>query len=436
MLGAGTACGIAFGRLPRVQAQTAAEPFKISLAEWSLVQTLKSGAMTNLDFPRVAKEQFKIDCIEFVDQFFADKAKDKAYLAELTQRAKDAGVTMGLIMLDTPGALGVRSENIRAKAVAKTCEWIDAAHELGCYAIRINARGGNDPNELRGAITESCAQLADYAAQANIDVCIENHGGPSSDPEWLVSVMKAVGKPNFGTLPDFGNFPPEIDRYDAVEKMMPYAKAVSAKATSFTPDKRVAETDYFRMMRIVRDAGWTKYVGVESGASDQAGEAAAIEMTRDLLLQIREEQKRCQPIFNGTSLDGWVAIEGGEWAVEEGVLIGRNGQKWSTNPEVTGSWLRTRTHTAISGSNSSTRLARTATAASSSGPPRPRIPRLPVTRCRSTTRPDPSRRKAARRPSTTCSRPPRTGCGPRGNGTRSRSRRKGRMSPSTSTAAA
>ncbi|MFO7901825.1 MAG: sugar phosphate isomerase/epimerase, partial [Pirellulaceae bacterium] len=80
--------------------------FDISLAEWSLVRTLRAGAMTNLDFPRVAKQDFGIDCIEFVDQFFADKAKDEAYLRELKKRADDEGVSMGLIMLDTNGPLG------------------------------------------------------------------------------------------------------------------------------------------------------------------------------------------------------------------------------------------------------------------------------------------------------------------------------------------
>ncbi len=313
----------------------------ISLAEWSLNKTIRTGKMTNLDFPRVARQQFGIDCIEFVDQFFADKAKDMAYLKELKNRAESEGVTMGLIMIDTNGALGASRKATRDRAVERTFPWIDAAKFLGCRTVRVNARGGDDANELRRCVAESCAHLADYAAQRDINVTIENHGGLSSDPEWLVSVMEEVNKPNFGTLPDFGNFPKEIDRYDAVEMLMPYAKAVSAKASGFTPDGLVQETDFFRMMRIVRDAGYTGYVGVESGAPRQDGEDDAIRMTRDLLIRIREEQKPCKPIFNGRDLDGWVQVEGGEWTVEDGILTGRNGRDWSTDPEVTGSWLRT-----------------------------------------------------------------------------------------------
>ena len=342
-LSTGAVCGLALRVSPRPVAKAAApgEPFKISLAEWSLVRTLRSRKITNLDFPRVAKREFDIDCIEFVDQFFADKAKDMGYLKELKGRAEGEGVTMGLIMVDTNGPLGASAKAARDKAVENTFAWIDATGFLGCHTVRVNARGGGNADELRDRIAESCTRLADYASERNINIVIENHGGLSSDPEWLVSVMEAVNKPNFGTLPDFGNFPPEIDRYRAVEMFMPYAKAVSAKAMGFTADGLVKETDFFRMMRIVRDGAYTGHVGIESGGADPEGEAAAIRMTRDLLKRIREDQKRCKPIFNGRDLDGWVVVHGGDWPVEDGVLIGRNGRDWSTDPSRTGSWLRT-----------------------------------------------------------------------------------------------
>jgi len=342
-LSAGAAAGLSrqWRGLPAVYAQPDEQSFRISLAEWSLHRTIRGGKMTNLDFPRVAKEDFDIDCVEFVDQFFADKAKDMDYLKELKARADGEGVTLGLIMLDTTGSLGARSEQARAGAIEKTCAWIDAAAFLGCQAIRVNARGGGTPEELRDRMIESCSQLAEYAAERDINVTIENHGGPSSDPAWLVSVMEGVDKPNFGTLPDFGNFPPEVDRYDAVEMFMPFAKAVSAKASRFTEDGLVEETDFHRMMRIVRDGGYTGDVGIESAPPEAGQEADAIRKTRDLLRRIRDEQRRCKPLVNGKDLDGWVVVEGGEWTVEDGVLVGRNGRNWSTNPEVTGSWLRT-----------------------------------------------------------------------------------------------
>ncbi|HNT86958.1 MAG TPA: TIM barrel protein [Candidatus Hydrogenedentes bacterium] len=298
---AAAVCGAAFPAFPRIAfgADEAAQPFLISLAEWSLVKTLRAGRMTNLDFPRAAKREFGIDCIEFVDQFFADKAKDTAYLGELKRRAEEEGVRIGLIMLDTNGPLGAEDATQRARAIEITRAWMDAAAFLGCATVRVNARGAEHPEELGRLIADSCAKLADYAAPLGLNLAIENHGGPSSDPVWLAGVMRAVDKPNFGALPDFGNFPPEVDRYDAVEALMPWAKAVSAKAMGFTVDGGVAETDFHRMMRIVRDGGYTGYVGVESGAPDQEREADAVRMTRELLLGIREAFTRRTPLFNG-----------------------------------------------------------------------------------------------------------------------------------------
>jgi sugar phosphate isomerase/epimerase len=343
-LSAGALCTFGVNRKGAAAAPVITEgelPFRLSLAEWSLVRNLKKRKITNMDFPRIAKQEFGIDCIEFVDQFFADKSRDQQYLQDLKKRAEDEGVKMGLIMIDTTGPLGAADKSKRDAAVEKTCAWIDAAKFLGCKTVRVNAFGDGNADELRGRVAESCTRLADYAAPMGINIAIENHGKLTSVPEWLISVMKAVNKPNFGTLPDFGNFPDDIDRYDAVEKFMPYAKAVSAKATSFTKDGQCAETNFDRMMRIVRDGGYTGYFGIESGAETDEGEYQAVKTTRDLLLRIREDFTRRKQIFNGMNLNGWTSIGGGDWTVTDGVLIGRNGKNWSTNPEVAGSWLRT-----------------------------------------------------------------------------------------------
>ena len=331
---------LAKGGFRTVSAQ-AQSPFKISLAQWSLNQTIRAKKLSNLDFPRVAREVYDIDCVELVDQFFADKAKDQAYLAQLKKGADDAGVSIGLLMLDTNGSLAAGDGAQRQKAVEKTYPWLDAAAFLGCRSVRVNARGEGSPDELRPRIVDSCSTLADYAAGRNLNLVIENHGGPSSDPQWLVSVMQAVNKPNFGILPDFGNFPDEVNRYDAVEAFMPYSKGVSAKSIAFTASGDCAETDFRRMMRIVRDGSYAGYVGVESEVEGAENEPDAILKTRDLLRAIFAEQEKVQPIFNGKDLDGWTAIAGGDWIVENGVLIGRNGKDWATNPDKTGSWLRT-----------------------------------------------------------------------------------------------
>src|SRR4051794_39343333 len=158
--------------------------FKISLAEWSLHQALfaKDAKITNLDFPRIAREEFGIDGIEFVNQFFRDKARDSEYLRDLKKRADDQGVTCVLIMIDGEGDLSAEEKAVRAKAVEDHKKWVGAAAALGCPSIRVNTGKNYSPTDL-DAPAEACAALTEYGDKHRINVICENHGGPSSDPD-------------------------------------------------------------------------------------------------------------------------------------------------------------------------------------------------------------------------------------------------------------
>ncbi len=266
--------------------------FEISLAEWSLHRTLRSGEMDNLDFARVAKQQFGIEAIEFVNSFFKDKAEDKAYLAELTKRAGDEGVKMLLIMCDGEGALGDPDVAKRTKAIENHHRWVRAAKTLGCHSIRVNAASGGSYEEQQKLAADGLRRLTEYADPHKINVIVENHGGLSSNGEWLAGVMKLVDHKRCGTLPDFGNFhlggDKWYDRYQGVEELMPFAKAVSAKSHEFDEEGNEKRTDYHKMMQIVLDAGYQGFVGIEwegGGVSEPEGILA----TKRLLERVREE---------------------------------------------------------------------------------------------------------------------------------------------------
>lgn len=236
--------------------------FEISLAEWSLHKTLFKGDLKNIDFPQFAAEKCGIYGVEYINTFFKDKANDMTYLKDLNNRAKSSGVTNVLIMVDGEGNLGDEDAKKRAKAVENHYKWIDAAHFLGCKTIRVNAAGKGSPEEVKNRVVESLSTLADYGKKANINVVVENHGGISSHGDWLSSVLKAVGKKNCGSLPDFGNFY-EYDRYKGVEELMPFAKGVSAKANVFDANGNERNIDYVRMMDIVKKAKYKGYIGIE-----------------------------------------------------------------------------------------------------------------------------------------------------------------------------
>ena len=236
--------------------------FTISLAEWSLHRTIFGGDMTNLDFPKVAREKYGIDAIEYVNQFFKDKAKDAKYLAELKQICKDQGVKSVLIMCDGEGATGDPDAAKRTQAVENHYKWVDAAKTLGCHSIRVNAQSRGAREEQAKLCADGLARLGEYGAKVGINVIVENHGGISSDGNWLADVMRRVNMKNVGTLPDFGNFY-EYDRYQGVEDLMPFAKGVSAKSNDFGPDGNELNMDYYRLLNIVKQAGYRGRIGIE-----------------------------------------------------------------------------------------------------------------------------------------------------------------------------
>jgi len=143
-------------------------------------------------------------------------------------------------------------------------KWVDIAAVMGCHAIRCNIQGDeSDPNAMRERAAESLGLLLEYAGGAGVDIVLENHGGLSSNAAWLASLVELVNSPHLGTLPDFGNFPPEADKYDSVARLMPHAKAVSAKCYDFGPDGNESSIDFARMIEIVKAAGYRGYVGIE-----------------------------------------------------------------------------------------------------------------------------------------------------------------------------
>ena len=260
--------------------------FAISLAEWSLHRTLRAGTLTNLDFARVARQDYGVTGLEYVNQFFKDKAKDMAYLKDLKSRAEGHGLKNVLIMIDGEGMLGAPDEAERAKAVENHKPWIDAAKFLGCHAIRVNAASRGEYAEQQKLAADGLRRVGEYGATQGISVIVENHGGLSSNGEWLSGVMKLVNMPGVGTLPDFGNFrvsrEVEYDRYKGVAELMPYAKCVSAKSHDFDAQGNETHTDYKKMLDIVIASKYRGFIGIEY-EGNTLGEPEGIKATKALL---------------------------------------------------------------------------------------------------------------------------------------------------------
>lgn len=275
------------GRVPKTQ------QFRISLAQWSIREfhRAKPGEekyLDPLDFAKYAKNTCGIDGIEYVNSFYFGKEGDEAYFNELKKRAANEGVKSLLIMCDRCGTVGDPNESKREETVEKHKPWLAAAAQLGCHSIRVNAGSAGSFEEQQKLAADGLTKLAEAAKPYGLNVIVENHGGLSSNGAWLTGVMKMVNLPTVGTLPDFGNFrisnDPEAwyDRYKGVEELMPFAKAVSAKSHAFDAEGNETEIDYFRMMKIVADAGYQGYIGVE-WEGGKPGTTEGIMLTKALI---------------------------------------------------------------------------------------------------------------------------------------------------------
>ncbi len=275
------------GLATSVQAGKDKDLFNISLAQWSLHRTIRANKMNTLAFPAFTKRHFGIDAVEYVNQFFLDKAKDTVFLRELKKRSDDVGVKNLLIMCDREGKIGEADKSARKLTVENHKKWVDAARFLGCHSIRVNAYSIDDYEEAKRLVIDGLRQLTEYAAKQEIYVLVENHGGLSSNGKWLASVIRGVDHPNCGTLPDFGNFT-GYDRYQGVAELMLYAKGVSAKSRRFDTKGEEIESSYLKMLKIVLDAGYRGYIGIEYEGKDLP-EIEGIRLTQQLLSKYRSE---------------------------------------------------------------------------------------------------------------------------------------------------
>lgn len=279
-----TAAAAAWGRSGQA-AENESVPFQISLAQWTINRELKSGKIDNLDFAKVAADH-GIHAVEYVNQFFMDKAKDQSYLAEMKKRAADLSVKGLIIMCDHEGNLGDPDAKRRAATVDNHRKWIDAARFLGCHSIRVNAASQGSWDEQVKLAADGLSKLTQFGAEQGLNVIVENHGGLSSNADWLAEVIQQVDHPRCGTLPDFGNFRikdgESYDSYQGIAKLMPWAKGVSVKDRVWDDKGNQSDLDFDRMLRIVLDADFHGYCGIEFGGYE------GLNRSRELLEQSRQ----------------------------------------------------------------------------------------------------------------------------------------------------
>jgi sugar phosphate isomerase/epimerase len=240
--------------------------------------------------PGILRDKLGITALEHVNQFF--EAPTLTYLAKLKKACTDAGVQSTILMVDGEGGTASPDLAERKRAANAHRKWFDAAHELGCYAVRCNVYGGaaewKNDKDLVSRAAETMGMMLDYAKGSGVDLIVENHGGASSDPDVLVALVKKVNHPNFGLLCDLGNWNKGDDRYANVKKILPYARGLSVKGTwgaSVDP-----AFDAEKLVKIALDGGYSGWWGLEvtpprlaQGAPKRSGDEQFAEEVKTVL---------------------------------------------------------------------------------------------------------------------------------------------------------
>jgi L-ribulose-5-phosphate 3-epimerase len=269
-IGAGLAASASIKPRP---AFSRARPVKddISIAQWALVEEFQKGKLKTLDFPSVARKDFDINGIEFVNTLF--EVPTSGYLNRLKKNAADNGVTMVLIMVDGEGETCTPSREERKQTVINHRKWIDIAQYLGCHAIRTNCRGpakAMPPKEesLKWS-TETYQMMLEYAVPAKISVLIENHGGVSNDADWMAALMKEIDNPYFGSYPDWRAPAADFDNYGFLLKMLPWAQGMSYR-------NQPTEEGTAKLIKLCRDSGYRGWYGIENTGRDEIAKGKAL----------------------------------------------------------------------------------------------------------------------------------------------------------------
>ena len=267
------------------------EKIKISIQSYSYGSSLLNGNMNILDFPKIVREEFGLDGAEYWNIPLLKKRKNKSFLGEIRKRTKDYGINNTLMLVDffssekgkPPLSLCSNSAKERYNAIDAHKEWLDIASEIGCHGIRVNLRSQKmSASEVAKVSQESLTKLLEFSSKQGLSIVIENHGGYTSDAKWVVALMKKINNKFLGTLPDFGTsnfcvrrkplqnedyFSSECihqyDKYQGVEELLPYAKGISAKSRQFDNLGEETETDYSKMMSLIKKSDFEGYMAIE-----------------------------------------------------------------------------------------------------------------------------------------------------------------------------
>lgn len=237
---------------------------KLAIASWSLHRQIPT-RIPLIQFPGICQEEFGVEAVELNSPFF--ESTKPAYLSRLRESISKRGMKVVNIAVDL-GNIAHPDHARRNKDIEALKEWFTIGKLVDSPSIRVNAGWEESVDEaMMKRVIGSYKELIKEAERMGMNLLIENHGGPSADPDNIVRIVKAVGSNNFGTCPDFGNFAPQI-RYEALAKISPYALLAHAKTYKFDESGEEMTIDIKKCVDILKEAKFDGYLSIEYEGED------------------------------------------------------------------------------------------------------------------------------------------------------------------------
>jgi sugar phosphate isomerase/epimerase len=243
---------------------------RIGIATWSFRHLMAAGrnpkmppaeraVMTALDAPKFVSGELGLRQLEIIINHLDERTV--AYAERVRAAADQAGVRF--INFQLGGQMSASDPAVRAKSIAEIKEGMRIAAALGSPTVRADV-GGKAGEPLDLAITaDSYKQLVDFGTTIGVMPMPENHGGHSTNPDTLVSIMKAID-PRIRAINDWGNFQvqSQAERIESTRKLLPHTGLISAKFDRFDADYRPSY-DVAELVRLVEGGGYRGKYSIE-----------------------------------------------------------------------------------------------------------------------------------------------------------------------------
>jgi len=256
---------IQFPADPRARLAVASYPFRAFIeGRRNRDRDKTKPGMTLLEFPAMVKEKFNVPNIEPLDEHFV--SLDPAYLHELREAVEKAGMHVIDIPCAVRASLYDPDAAKRKTGIDNAKKWVDAAVAIGSPSIRVHIQGARGVTPDVGRAAESLRVIADYGAEKDVVINLENDDLQTEDAFYLVKVIEAVNHPYLHALPDFCNSMMKGDEkynYDAVTAMFRHAYCIAHVKDSEVDEGKVFRVDVGRTFAIAKQAGYKGYFSME-----------------------------------------------------------------------------------------------------------------------------------------------------------------------------